>query len=109
MRRDSSTRRPLGLPAGVLLLLLLLVTAGVGSRQGQAVAAQDEALFAGVEPAELASLTVVVGGLDTRTPDEPENTDVLLIARVDLANRTVRAVSIPRDLYVLIPGVGYDK
>jgi LCP family protein required for cell wall assembly len=32
-----------------------------------------------------------------------------MIARVDLVERTVRAVSIPRDLYVEIPGVGYDK
>jgi LCP family protein required for cell wall assembly len=109
MRRESSARRPFGLLAGVLALLLL-ATAGFGARQVRTAAAQDDgALFAGVEPAALESLTVVVGGLDTRTPDEPENTDVLLIARVDLANRTVRAVSIPRDLYVLIPGVGYDK
>lgn len=53
--------------------------------------------------------TVVLAGLDTRTPDDPENTDVLLIARVDLAAGTVRAMSIPRDLYVVIPGIGRDK
>lgn len=53
--------------------------------------------------------TVVLAGLDTRTPEDPENTDVLLVARVDLAAGTVRAMSIPRDLYVVIPGVGQDK
>lgn len=53
--------------------------------------------------------TVVLAGLDTRTPEDPENTDVLLVARVDLAAGTVRAMSIPRDLYVVIPGVGKDK
>jgi polyisoprenyl-teichoic acid--peptidoglycan teichoic acid transferase len=58
---------------------------------------------------ERQSLTIVVGGLDTRTPEEPENTDVLLVARVDLDRPGVRALSIPRDLLVEIPGVGYDK
>lgn len=53
--------------------------------------------------------TFVVGGLDTRTVEEPENTDVLMVARVDLDAGVVRAMSIPRDLYVEIPGAGYDK
>ncbi|MDP9355563.1 MAG: LCP family protein, partial [Chloroflexota bacterium] len=61
------------------------------------------------EPAEVETLTLLVGGLDTRTPDQPENTDVFLIARVDVPNRTVRAVNVPRDLYVTIPGYGADK
>jgi len=53
--------------------------------------------------------TVVLAGLDTRTPEGPENTDVLLVARVDLEAGTVRALSIPRDLYVIIPRFGPDK
>lgn len=61
------------------------------------------------EPADLDTLTILVGGLDTRTPDQPENTDVFLIARVDVPNQTVRAVNVPRDLYVTIPGYGGDK
>jgi LCP family protein required for cell wall assembly len=62
-------------------------------------------------PATLAgSLTLIVGGLDERgAPGEDINSDVFMLARVDLDNRTVRAVSIPRDLYVEIPGYGYDK
>lgn len=62
-----------------------------------------------VEPARLGTLTLVVGGLDTRRPGEPENTDVLILARVDVPNLTVRALSVPRDLYLEIPGYGYDK
>lgn len=58
---------------------------------------------------ELGVMTVIAGGLDTRSPDEPENTDVLIVARIDVPNHTVRAVIIPRDLYVQIPGVGDDK
>jgi LCP family protein required for cell wall assembly len=63
----------------------------------------------GTEPAEIDTLTLAVGGLDTRQPGEPENSDVLMLARVDVPNRTVRAISVPRDLYVEIPGFGYDK
>lgn len=64
----------------------------------------------GVEPADIRKpLTLIVGGLDTREADQPENTDVLMLARVDLQQLSVRAISIPRDLYVEIPGYGYDK
>jgi LCP family protein required for cell wall assembly len=61
------------------------------------------------EPADVDTLTLIVGGLDTRQPGEPENSDVIMLARVDIPNGTVRAISIPRDLYLEIPGFGYDK
>jgi len=54
-------------------------------------------------------ITLVVGGLDTRSSTEPENTDVLMIARIDFDQQTVHSISIPRDLFVEIPNVGYDK
>jgi len=53
--------------------------------------------------------TFIAAGLDTRTKDEPENTDVLMVSRVDLGAGTVRTMSFPRDLLVEIPGVGFDK
>jgi polyisoprenyl-teichoic acid--peptidoglycan teichoic acid transferase len=62
-----------------------------------------------ITPAEIDALTVLVGGLDSREPAQPENADVFIIARVDVPNGTVRAVSVPRDLYVEIPGFGFDK
>lgn len=107
MRRSGSfspCRR--GVLGGVLALVLVLAAGGPA---WPGASAQDDGLFAGVEPANVGTLTVVVGGLDTRSPEEDENTDVLLVARVDLVERTVRAISIPRDLYVSIPGFGYDK
>lgn len=55
------------------------------------------------------SSTFVVAGLDSRSPIDPGNTDVQLLVRVDNNAGTVRALSIPRDLYVLIPGFGRDK
>lgn len=66
--------------------------------------AQDDAT-----PADITQLTVLAAGLDSREADQPENADVFMIARVDVPNATVRAVSVPRDLYVSIPGFGYDK
>jgi LCP family protein required for cell wall assembly len=63
-----------------------------------------------VEPADLTEpQTLIVGGLDSREKDQPENSDVLMIARVNLEARLVRAISIPRDLYIEIPGYGADK
>lgn len=62
-----------------------------------------------VVPADITQLTVLAAGLDSREPDQPENADVFIIARIDVPNATVRAVSVPRDLYVDIPGFGYDK
>ena len=63
-----------------------------------------------VEPANLSRpQTIIIGGLDSRREGEPENSDVFMIARVDLKAGTVRAVSVPRDLYIEIPGFGADK
>ncbi len=53
--------------------------------------------------------TFVVAGLDSRAPVDPGNTDALLLVRLDLDAGTVRALSIPRDLYVVIPGFERDK
>lgn len=53
--------------------------------------------------------TFLVGGLDTRTPEEAENTDVIMLSRVELQNRRVRTISLPRDLLVEIPGHGIHK
>ncbi len=66
--------------------------------------AQDD-----VAPADITQLTVLIAGLDSREADQPENADVFIIARIDVPNATVRAVGVPRDLYVNIPGFGYDK
>lgn len=73
------------------------------------VLAQDD-----IEPADLETFTVIGGGLDTRPPElqlpgAPENADVFIIARLHLPTGAMRAVSVPRDLYMEIPGFGFDK
>lgn len=54
-------------------------------------------------------LTIAVGGTDNWHPGDPENTDVLMISRLDVHARTLRAVSISYDLWVAIPGHDHDK
>lgn len=54
-------------------------------------------------------ITILVVGLDRRPDGGDQNADVIMIAQLDLINKTVRAVSLPRDLLVQIPNIGYDK
>ena len=54
-------------------------------------------------------LTILVLGVDRRPEGGDQNADVIIIAHVDLIDRKVAAVSIPRDLLVEIPGIGPDK
>lgn len=53
--------------------------------------------------------TFIIAGKDTRSVEEAENTDVIMLSRVDLANNRMRTISIPRDLLCEIPGYGYHK
>ena len=104
---DQSLNREQRFSARTRLRSLGLLLAGAllpAAKPKLAVAQED------VEPVEFRRpITLLAGGLDTRVPDEPENTDVIMLARVDVPNATVRAVSIPRDLFLEIPGYGFDK
>lgn len=53
--------------------------------------------------------TFAVLGLDTRRDDANQRADTIMVSRVDLDALTVRTLSIPRDLYVEIPGHGSAK
>lgn len=54
-------------------------------------------------------INVLVLGVDTREAEGDQNADVIMIARVDFDDNAVRAVSIPRDLEVEVPGHGRSK
>jgi LCP family protein required for cell wall assembly len=56
-----------------------------------------------------AEYTFIVAGLDYREGQETHNSDVLMVARVNPELGTVNAVSMPRDLYIEIPGYGAEK
>jgi polyisoprenyl-teichoic acid--peptidoglycan teichoic acid transferase len=47
-------------------------------------------------------------GLD-RYSDTGQRSDIIMVSRVDLDAGTVRVLSIPRDLYVEVPGFGFQK
>lgn len=47
-------------------------------------------------------------GLDTRLDGSELNIDVMMISRIDLVQNTIRTMSLPRDFYVEIPGIGSD-
>lgn len=53
-------------------------------------------------------ITVVAMGLTQRTT-EPARTDTLLVMDIDPAHHRINMLSVPRDLWVDIPGYGYGK
>lgn len=55
-------------------------------------------------------ITILVMGIDRR-PGEPfiSRTDTMMLASVNAGNDSVSILSIPRDLYVVIPGRGRDR
>lgn len=54
-------------------------------------------------------LTILVLGVDALAEGGDQNADVIILARLDLETRSLRSVSIPRDLEVQIPGHGPGK
>jgi LCP family protein required for cell wall assembly len=63
--------------------------------------------LAGAQEAD--QYTFLVLGLDTREENADQRSDIIMLSRVDTAANTIRTLSIPRDLYVEIPGYGYNK
>lgn len=55
------------------------------------------------------SLLIMVLGVDRRADGGDQNADVIILARLDLVNKTLAGVSFPRDLLVDIPGAGEGK
>lgn len=101
------SNRPLGVQLSRRHLMLAAAALAIAGEAGSVSAQGQEIIPAEVEPKDV--YTFLFGGLDTRTVEEPENTDVMMVSRVDLAAGTVRTMSFPRDLYLEIPGIGLDK
>jgi LCP family protein required for cell wall assembly len=54
------------------------------------------------------AVNVLLIGADVR-PDDPGRADTLVLARLDPETKSITMLSFPRDLYVELPGYGYDK
>lgn len=76
---------------------------------GFAVAASALTGSAAIAAQDGTGYTFIVAGLDYREGFDEHNSDVLMIARVNTELGTVNGVSIPRDLYIDIPGYGTNK
>ncbi|MFN8474597.1 MAG: LCP family protein [Anaerolineae bacterium] len=52
---------------------------------------------------------ILILGSDRRYKTDPGRTDVILLATIDKVHENIHLLSIPRDLWVYIPGVGYNR
>jgi LCP family protein required for cell wall assembly len=95
--------------------------AGSGSLLGRALVADEETLprvpavsvektsIPSPSPMEPGVFHVMLLGTDLRAPDKGWRTDTMILVSVDPGERIVSMVSIPRDLYVAIPGHGKTR
>jgi len=54
------------------------------------------------------AVNILLLGADVR-PDDPGRADTMVLARLDPATKSITMLSFPRDLYVELPGYGYNK
>jgi LCP family protein required for cell wall assembly len=94
----------LPLRCGVLYGLLLVASAlaPLGIANAQAETAQPN-LAAGDR------FTVLLVGLDRRTPNESSRSDVIMLLSIERKSRSLSILSIPRDLWVPIPEYGWYR
>ena len=112
---------------GVVVVVLVLATPGlaVGYANGL-VDDLGKADDAAATPAEQAAVAAADEAIDRPIPDEPLNilligsdqsalpgdpgrSDTQILVRLDPDTKSISMLSLPRDLYVDIPGVGTDK
>lgn len=55
------------------------------------------------------NINILLLGTDARTPDEGSRSDTIILANLDVKNKKVNLLSIPRDTGVEIPGHSFDK
>jgi LCP family protein required for cell wall assembly len=82
----------------------------LGGAAGAALAGSlfsSRAVFAQSTPGTTATTyTFLALGLDAPSADQAANSDVVMVARADLENSTLRVLSIPKGLIVEVPGTG---
>lgn len=55
------------------------------------------------------AINILLIGLDYRPQEEDTRADTQIVVHIDLANKTAALISIPRDLWVTIPGFGEGR
>jgi LCP family protein required for cell wall assembly len=55
------------------------------------------------------AVNILLIGRDLSAPGDPGRSDTQMLVRLDPVTKSISMLSIPRDLYVDIPGVGFDK
>jgi len=84
--------------------------ADVRSAQTQLRIKPRRHLVAGTSTSVSGAQTILLIGSDRRwTAPKTANSDTVILARVDATRHRITLVSIPRDLYVAIPGHGHDR
>ncbi len=73
------------------------------------VAQAPPAQAAVAAPAAAGGVTVLLLGLDARPGEATGRNDAVLVARINPEQRTAALLSLPRDLWVAIPGIGEGK
>jgi LCP family protein required for cell wall assembly len=94
-----------------LVLLPWFAPAKADLASGPAVASRPQAGESVPMPASLPDgvIHIILLGTDHRPPDEGWRTDTMVLVSIDPAEKLVSMVSIPRDLYVAIPGYGKTR
>ena len=82
----------------------------VGARKQLAVEPRHRLVAPRVADAQ-GEQTILLIGSDHRrqTPSDQTHSDTIILARIDATHRRISLLSIPRDLYVPIPGHGQDR
>ncbi len=115
-RRRVWLRR--GLLALGVVIALILGTAGfylvVGLQALQSIRRDPGLLptddaYQTVPPRESGPLNFVLMGSDSRNSNDPGRSDSLMVAHLDASRSTLYLITVPRDLYVDIPGHGKNK
>jgi LCP family protein required for cell wall assembly len=81
---------------------------GMGDRDAGVVARVKHAREKLQPPLPGKAVNVLLLGADVR-PGDPGRSDTLLLVRLDPKAKSITMLSFPRDLYVELPGYGYDK
>jgi LCP family protein required for cell wall assembly len=76
---------------------------------GSGAASQPTPLSAAATSVAERYINIILMGADKRAGETTWRTDTLIVVSVDTERSIVRLLSIPRDLWVDIPGHGYDR